>query len=215
MRGICLVFAKPPRPGRAKTRLARGIGEEAAAEVAQAMLADVWRAVGSVGAPQRLLRPVLSTPEPLTDHGLGSVEAWDQGRGDLGERIVRTLRRGLAEAPLALAVGADGVGVPLERYAQAVTALEAGHDAVLGPSEDGGFYLLGLRWCPPALLADLPWSAPDTAVRTRAQLVSHGMSVHDLPLAWDVDDPADLERVRREVPEDRAPATHAVLERLL
>lgn len=203
----CFVFAKPPVPGQVKTRIGACTGHDTAARIAAALLSDTVRLVRSVDA----LRPVLSTPEPTSDHGLvAAVAVQDQGGGDLGARLERTLRAGLATSAKAIAIGADAPHVPREHLAQALVALDA-HDAVLGPTSDGGFYLLGLRWCPDGLLADLPWSAPTTAHATRTRLVERGLTVAALPPWWDVDELADLRRFVAEVEVGAAPATHAVL----
>jgi hypothetical protein len=77
---------------------------------------------------------------------------------------------------------------------QALDGLEAGHD-VLGPTDDGGFWALGLHRCPPGLLAELPWSHPTTWAQTRTRLVAWGFAPADLPRAWDVDEADDLSRL--------------------
>ena len=77
----------------------------------------------------------------------------------------------------------------------ALTALSA-HDAVLGPTEDGGYYLLGLRACPPGLLHDLPWSVPETRERTLARLRAFRYTTHLLPGWFDVDTVSDLAKLR-------------------
>ena len=206
---LCLVFAKPPRVGAVKTRIAATLGAPRATQLAAALLRDTWAAVSALPA----VRPVLSTPAPHEDHGVGDAEAWDQGQGDLGARVERGLREGLHHAQRVLAIGADGVGVPPQRYLEAIEALEHA-DAVIGPSEDGGFYLLGVTRCPQGLLADLPWSAPDTFVCTVARLRECGFQVVELPMGWDVDREQDLKRLRRDVPRSLAPETHRVLDEL-
>ncbi len=205
----CLVFAKPPRRGLSKTRLARGIGDTAAEAIAAAMLQDTWATVSAVPS----LRPILATPEPGVDHGLGPVEAWDQGDGVLGVRLERMLRRGLSLARAALAIGADAPGNPPQRYLDAIEALGS-HDAVLGASDDGGFYLLGLTYCPEGLLAGVPWSDPETCAHTRRRLVAGGLGLAELPQATDVDHREDLVLLRQTVPRRLAPRTHAVIDAL-
>ncbi len=207
MATACLVFAKPPHPGAVKTRLAARIGDERAALLARAMLVDTWRLVSAIEG----LVPILATPEPDADHGLVSAEAWDQGEGDLGARVERMLARGVEVHGRAFAIGADAPGVGPEVYRKALaTPVE---DAVLGRSTDGGFYLIGLSQCEPGLLADLPWSKPDTAAATAARLRKWGYVVHNLPLAFDVDELADLRRLAREIPRNQAPGTFALLDR--
>ena len=129
-RGTICVFAKPPRPGRAKTRLASAVGEEGAARLARAFLEDTWDTVS--GLPWA--NAVLASTEADRD-ALGLDEdtpLWLQGEGDLGQRMERVLARALRDAPWAMALGADSPGLPpgvLERARDALAA----SDAVLGP----------------------------------------------------------------------------------
>lgn len=206
MATACLVFAKPPRPGSVKTRLAARIGDERAAELAQAMLKDTWGLVSAIDE----LHPVLATPEPNADHGLPGVEVWNQGDGDLGARVERMLLRGVGAHGRAFAIGADAPNIPPAVYRQALATPR--EDAVLGRSTDGGFYLLGLSRCEPGLLADLPWSKPDTAAATAGRLRTRGYAVHDLPLGFDIDELADVRRFVKEVPRNQAPATFGLLD---
>lgn len=188
---IC-VFAKPPRPGAAKTRLASEVGPESAARLAHAFLQDTWAAVSALS----WARPILATTElDAGELALPGADTWLQGEGDLGERLERVMRRALLESPLAIAIGADTPGLPPSLLAQAREALSSA-EAVLGPCEDGGFYLIGLRSCPPGLLRNLPWSAPDTFDRTLTRLRNKGLQTAVLPPWFDVDRPSDLERLR-------------------
>lgn len=208
-----LVFAKPPRAGEAKTRLAEGIGRLAAAGLARAFFQDTWAAVSS----RTWAEPILATTDPDAPEWreLRVRGAWPQGDGDLGARLERTLGRALESAPAALVVGTDSPGLPGELLDDARRALETAH-AVLGPSDDGGFYLLGLSRTVEDLLEGLPWSSEETFEMTKSRLAERGLSVHVLPPFFDVDRPADLEPLRRRLArgEIRAPATARALARL-
>lgn len=215
MGDVC-VFAKPPVAGQVKTRLAEALGEAVAAELAAAFFADTWARVRALP----WARPVLATARERRPEGLAcgpEAEVWAQGEGGLGERLERVLRRALERGPWAMALGADTPGLPAHLLEAARERLAAGADAVLGPADDGGFYLLALRRCPPGLLAHgLPWSAADTCQRTRERLEAHGLRTELLAPWFDVDTEADLDRLaallaRGEV---RAPCTWEVLRRL-
>lgn len=205
---IC-VFAKPPRAGEAKTRLAPAVGAEGAAALARAFLADTWAMVTRLPGA----RPILASTGPWPEGLLPPpVEVWLQGGGDLGDRMERILRRALEVCPAAVALGADSPGLP-RAYVEAAQAALVEADAVLGPSEDGGFYLLALRRLPEGGLANLPWSQPETLARTEERLRALGLSVaHGEPF-FDVDVPGDLERLETELNAGRlqAPATAAAL----
>jgi rSAM/selenodomain-associated transferase 1 len=206
---VCLVFAKPPRPGLSKTRLAAAIGPDAAASLAGAFLRDT----ASLLSRSPGVRAVLSTPEPLAWHGV-DLPCWDQGQGELGARLERSFRRALQRHPAAIAMGADSPGIPAA-HLQQVLSLLAEAPAVLAPTDDGGFWALGLtRQALPALdglFDDLPWSSPDTAQATLARLRQRGLPPALGPGWWDIDVQEDLRRFSREVPPGDAPETHAAL----
>lgn len=209
-REVLCVFAKPPVPGRSKTRLATEIGNDRAAELARAFVLDTWAAVSAV----EWARPVLATTEHGTAHALGlAAEEWIQGDGDLGNRMERVLGRALeGGASCAIAIGADTPGLPRRLLDDAHRAL-ARADAVLGPSEDGGFYLIGLRRCPPGLLAGLPWSRSNTFLRTLARFRTFALRTEVLLPWFDVDRPRDLDLLEDllALGELRAPNTARVL----
>jgi len=209
---VC-IFAKPPEPGRVNTRLAPALGDAGAASLARAFLEDTLALV--TGTPWA--RPLLATTGPMPDDlaHARDVERWDQGDGDLGDRMERVLRRALEAHPAAIALGVDAPTLDrttLDRIREAVDT----HDAAIGPTPDGGYYTLALRRCEEGLLRGLPWSAPTTRARTRAQLERHGYSVAILDERFDVDEPADLDRLidaLRRSPH-LAPHTRAALIRL-
>lgn len=192
---IC-VFVKPPVAGKVKTRLIPIVGADGAAALAEAFFRDTWNCVESlswalpvVATTDRLDRNVIPVPE---------TEMWLQGGGDLDARIERILRRALMEAPFAIALGADSPGIPKEFLDHAHEALQSA-DAVLGPCEDGGFYLLGVRQCPPGLLSGVPWSQSTTFARTLDRLNELGLKSTILDPWYDIDRPEDLDRLRSDV----------------
>jgi rSAM/selenodomain-associated transferase 1 len=202
---VC-VFAKLPLLGRVKTRLARSIGAAAAAQLAAAMLNDVW----SVAASLQATVPVLAAAE-AGDFGINVPEerVWLQTAGDLGLRIECILRRALETAPFAIAVGADAPLITAAHLVQAIRHLRSGH-AVLGPCCDGGFYLLGLSRCPPGLLAGIRWSSEHTFQETEHRLCAHGMTVAQLDALFDVDTVTEVEQLRsklQDLPPEIAPRT--------
>ncbi|HYH97402.1 TIGR04282 family arsenosugar biosynthesis glycosyltransferase [Hyalangium sp.] len=210
MRDVALcVFAKPPRAGEAKTRLAPAVGAEGAADLARAFITDTWSRVTRLPWARPILASTESWPEGLLPAG---VEVWQQGEGDLGARMEHILLRALEVCPAAMALGADIPGLPLAHLEAARATLEDA-DAVFGPSDDGGFYLLALRRLPVGAFANLPWSQPETRARTEARLKSLGLTVAHVAPFFDVDVPADLERLEVELNAGRiqAPATAAVL----
>jgi hypothetical protein len=170
------------------------------------MLCDVWSIVQNAAG----VFPVLAAAES----GRFAIEipkerTWLQQPGDLGSRIEGILRCGLAIGSAAIALGADSPLLTADDLEEAVEHLSKA-DAVLGPSEDGGFYLLGVRNCPGGLLAGLEWSSEETCAHARQRLEARGMSVATIRTLLDVDTPADLERLREQLvdlPQTVAPET--------
>ena len=198
-----LVFAKPPRPGRAKTRLGAEIGADRAAEFAAAFLADTLdRAVAELAEPIVLV----GDGEPadfaatLPDGVPSGVEFLPQGDGDLGARLRRaiaaTLETGAAGA---IALGADTPHLPLEWVARAADAVREGRHA-LGPSDDGGYYLVGVPagGDRPELFEGHPWGEPGVLESTRQSLAALGLDCLELPAFWDIDHRCDLVQWERQ-----------------
>lgn len=180
---------KEPRPGRVKTRLARDIGATTAAwwfrhqvRALLRRLADPrWELILAV-APDRAGLASRAIP--------GGFPRLPQGPGDLGARMGRLLR--CAPPGPVLIVGADIPGLGRGEIADAFAAL--GHaDAVMGPADDGGFWLIGMRRTrpvPPGLFAGVRWSTGHARADTEATL--GGLRLAHLRTLADVDTAADL-----------------------
>jgi hypothetical protein len=209
--GAFVVFAKWPRVGRVKTRLARHLGVERATELATAFLLDTLASL--VSCDMRVILAVDHPPE--SSEVPPGVELTLQGSGNLGERLERVLAHLLISLDWAAAIGADSPGLPSGIFAQAAASLSCpnGADAIVGPAKDGGYYLLGLRKVPSGLFRGVRWSTPFTLADTEARLESAGLVTTRLPMWFDVDEPADLELLRGLLAEGRihAPRTRAAL----
>ncbi len=183
---IC-VFAKPPCPGTAKTRLIPQLGAEGAALVARALLQDSLSVITSI--PK--MRSVIASTERFETESFGRVQLWIQPEGDLGTRLEHILRRALSQSSHAIAIGADTPGITAASISGISEELRA-TDAVFGPTEDGGFYLVGLKRCPEGLFQDIRWSHRNTLIDATARTARNGMS-YSLTTRWfDVDTPEDL-----------------------
>lgn len=197
-----LVFCKPPIPGQAKTRLIPALGAQGAADLhAELARATVARAVRSGLASVE----VWASAEPeheffqclRNDFACASMT---QHGDDLGARMAQAFEATLANAEFAVMIGTDCPVLDENYLAQACAALAEGADAVLGPAEDGGYVLIGLRRFDPALFTDMPWGGAEVLARTRARLADLvdglGWSVRELATLWDVDRAEDLVRAR-------------------
>jgi hypothetical protein len=171
------------------------------------MFLDVWRAVSS--CPEA--RPILATTA-LGDFPveIAAENVWLQGDGDLGARLERIIRRGLLSASAVVAIGADSPIITASQLDSALDKLRES-DAVIGPCTDGGFYLLGLRRCPPGLFSNLSWSASHTLDAVTRRIEEHKLKLARIEPLFDVDvadDLAHLEEYLRHKP-FVAPATRA------
>ena len=141
-----------------------------------------------------------------------------QHGADLGKRL-SALLAGLLESGHtgAIAIDSDSPTLPMEYVAQAAQVLAGEtHDVVLGPCEDGGYYLIGLRSPQPELFDGIPWSTDVVFSTTLERARARGLSVHVLPRWFDVDTEADLRRLHAEMMAGgRGPGrTHAFLRQL-
>ena len=109
--------------------------------------------------------------------------------------MAHALQDALGRVPLAIIVGTDCPTLNADYVVQAACALRQ-HDVVLGPAEDGGYGLVGLRRPVPQLFEHMPWGSSSVAARTLARADQLGLTVQMLDPLWDVDTAADLQRFR-------------------
>jgi hypothetical protein len=195
------ILSRRPQPGVSKTRLAAVIGEEAAADLARAMLLDVVQAVRAA----ELWHPALFVEPPGAARDLGQLTGIEDARaqvtGDIGVRMLGAaleLERD-GYAPLIL-VGSD---LPLLSVALIHHALRALHraDVVFSPAEDGGYSLIGMRRAAPAILdsREIEWSGPRVLEDSLRLARSAGLSHATIAPLSDIDTIDDLERLREEI----------------
>lgn len=193
MRPHILIFAKSPRMGLAKTRLARGVGHVTAwrtkrrldAFTSRLARAPAWETLLAV-ASQNDLRTQFPGAWPSDLRRIG------QGQGDLGQRMARALVR-FGRAPVCI-IGSDLPDLKRADLSQAFRALKRS-DVVIGPATDGGYWLIGMapRAARRACLAPVRWSTPHTLSDTLACLPAP-WRVGFLRELEDVDDAASLKR---------------------
>lgn len=212
-----ILFAKVPEPGRAKTRLAPGLGEEGAARLYQAFLDDAIALCSRVeGASLELWA---SGDAGVREYFAGRypdlLVRLQSGRG-LGERLSGAFESSFAAgADHVVITGSDHPTLPSSYLDRAFSAL-IDAQLVIGPSADGGYYAIGLArhaWPEAAsLFIGVPWSTPAVLETTRRTARRLGLGHVELPEWYDVDDPSVLRRLRREA--DPASHTGRMLARL-
>lgn len=192
------IMAKAPRPGTVKTRLCPPLLATEAAALYRCFLLDKIATVGGLVDA----RPVIAyTPDDARTEfdvlapGFALVA---QDGADLGARLHATLSGLLAAGHVgAIAVDSDTPTLPSGFLQQAVDCLtRPGPDVVLGPTEDGGYYLIGVRAPHRELFERMPWSTSDVMEITRHRAAAAGLRALCLSSWFDVDTPDDLERLR-------------------
>lgn len=188
-----IVFTKYPWPGKVKTRLGMIIGHEHAAGLQTAFLRDQLETLSAIGAEITLC---CDPATPLSDYrdllGLGFSYTVQQGH-DLGRRMSNALHDALCTRPApVLLIGSDLPDLPPAIIHDADHLLKSA-SICLGPTPDGGFYLLGMsRPLPSRIFSGVDWSTPTVLSTTLANLAAHGLQASLLPSWPDVDTADDL-----------------------
>ncbi len=218
---VLLVFAKPPAPGRVKTRLTPVLTPGDAAALYDAFLRDALEQYASLDLGVRLY---WAPPAPhgttgwVPEHFTVRVQ---QGDG-LGARMRNAVRETLDEGAERVAlIGTDHPTLPSSFIEQAFVALREPGAISIGPSADGGYYLLGMNIYYPQLFEDMRYSHEEVFSETMARATRTGAEVTVLPRWYDVDTPAalrrcirDLEATRTTAPRTRRTLAQIDLERL-
>lgn len=190
-----LVFTRAPIPGETKTRLIPLLGAQGAAEFHQTIL--------------------LSTLTEANASDFGTVEIWcatesnhpfleqcemdyscaikiQQGN-DLGERMRHAADSVLAENEFVVLIGSDCPAITADILNQSYQHLSNGKDAVLGPSKDGGYYLIGMKESNPGIFQGINWGECDVAENTRQILIRQDLDYVELVELSDIDTPDDYQ----------------------
>jgi rSAM/selenodomain-associated transferase 1 len=196
-RRVIAIVAKAPRPGEVKTRLCPPLSVREAAELHRAFLTDKIEQVRSLPAATRA---VVYTPDE--ERGFFERVAPDfvliaQTPGDLGARLAASFDYFFADGyEAAVLIDSDSPTLPREFLLRALDLLvSADVDVVLGPTADGGYYLIGLRAARPELFTDMPWSSSRLLAETASRARALGLRLGWLPPWFDVDTAPDLERL--------------------
>jgi hypothetical protein len=194
-RRLLIVFVKAPRAGSVKTRLAQSVGAEAARLIYQVLVSHVLRHIESLGPVQLRFSP---------DDAEKDIRPWrrkgwalaPQGSGGLGRRLMAAFREAFAAGFERVAIiGSDSPEITPDDIQDAWAGLEV-HDLVLGPTKDGGYWLIALRRVGPdrkvtRLFKGIPWSTERVFDKTVEQARAADMRVHCLRELEDIDTEQD------------------------
>jgi uncharacterized protein len=214
------VMAKAPEAGQVKTRMLPALSAQEAAELYRALLVDQLRHLRKIDTADFYLAFA-------PDHGRCLMEQlappcfrlFPQRGDDLGERMQAVFTRLFAaDHKRIVLIGGDLAPVPPRFFEEAYNFLAAsGQRVVLGPSRDGGYYLVGCNRPTPQIFAGMTWSHSEVLAQTRAKLASLKIDCHLLPTWFDVDTPDDvlyLQAVLGPTLADMVPNTLQLLRRL-
>lgn len=201
-----LIFAKLPEPGRVNTRMVPPLTSDEAAALHACCLRCVCQRVSM----QTSFQPILvGTPDDKLDElhrlvGPYVERVWPQRGGDLGLRLSTATERALRDgAAGVLLLGADSPTLPIAHLEQAAAGL-ATHDAVMVPSDDGGYVLLGVRSPATALFEQIDWGSDRVTEQTRRHAEKAGIDLVEPTTWYDLDHFDDLKRASKDLSEREA-----------
>ena len=193
MKDLLILFAKAPEPGRVKTRMVPFLSEEAASQLQRAFLLDTLQLTDSL-----LLRRAVACL-PTSDHPFflmcgkeRPLLFLNQAGADLGERMRNAFEWGFSKGfQKVLLLGGDTPTLPADFIKEAIDRLDS-FDVVVGPSIDGGYYLIGGRVPIPALFEGIAWGTNTVMAMTLQKARGQQLACHLLPFWYDIDRPEDL-----------------------
>jgi hypothetical protein len=196
MNGCTLaLFARVPRIGAVKRRLIPAFAPAGACAVYEVLLRHALRAGSAVPDCRR---EFWWTDDSLQSPAPPRVPGWTviaQAGADLGARMHRVFVEAWRRGEAAIVYGADCPFLSARELFWAAQRLANGDDAVLAPVLDGGYALVGLRRPCAAIFEHQDWGGSAVAAVTRRRWRALGLRWSELPYAWDVDRPVDVERL--------------------
>ncbi len=190
-----IIFTRYPEPGKTKTRMIPTLGAEGAAKLQHQMTEHTLVEAKKLQTERSLSVEVhfAGGNQQLMQEWLGSDLVYrKQDEGDLGQRMKSAFEASFAAGMIGVVtIGIDCPDLNAALLAEAFEALDR-HDLILGPAQDGGYYLIGLSRLIPELFTDIPWGTSEVLAKTKSIAQKLDLSVHCLSLLNDVDRPEDL-----------------------
>jgi len=199
-----VVLTRVPAPGQSKTRLVPPLSFAEAAELARALLIDQLNNLAKFSGARLF---IAFTPSQagafFRPFAADDFTCFPQQGKTLGKRMRNAFQQLFTDGfKNVVLIGADLPVIPLAFFRQAYEWLERGKvDVVLGPSQDGGYYLVGMKRLVPDMFEGIKWSREDVLARTLEKLERLKWKYELLPLWYDIDTADDLERLSLEIPE--------------
>jgi rSAM/selenodomain-associated transferase 1 len=195
-----LVFARLPERGRVKTRLAESIGADAALAAYETMLRDLLASIGRPSSDveiEILWAPTESANGDSLANAFGDLPTAMQTGATLGDRLSMAFseRFFFHATQKIVAIGVDDPSLPRTLIDRALALLDS-CEWVIGPAEDGGYYLIGCRAAAfdPAIFQDIAWGEPSVFATSVSKIAEWQSNIAVLPTRWDIDVAEDWER---------------------
>lgn len=186
-----IIFIKNPILGQAKTRIAQDTGDDEALRIYKLLLEHTRQVAEQFDGDKYL----------YYSHFIDTDDEWSndtfikklQSQEDLGGRMKSAFAFLKKQYDKLLIIGSDCYELQLSHLHEAIDALDP-HDAVLGPVEDGGYYLLGMKGFYPSLFDNITWSSEEVTAQTYAQAKAHNIDLVSITQLRDVDYLVDWQR---------------------
>jgi len=192
MKSALVVFVKAPVPGKVKTRLSPPLKPEESAQLYTAFLKDSYSQYTQLKDVD--LFYFYSGDIALLNALLPKQEYWEkQSDGDLGDRIISAFNSILRRYKKCVIVGSDHPDLPLSYLKKAFSVLDY-VDVSVGPSDDGGYYCIGLKKVYPSLFTQMEWSVNTVFLETQRRISQEDLESFTLPEWYDIDTITDLKR---------------------
>lgn len=208
-----LIFAKYPLPGLVKTRMVPPLTDDQAAKLHRLCLQSVCERVSA----NKNTKPILVyTPDnqlaSFQNFISGHVDDyWPQGEGDFGERLIQSINHAFSQkADCVILLGADSPTLPIEILHQTIEKLTH-YDAVIGPCDDGGYYLLAMTRPLLELFRDIDWGSNKVTDQTKERAAQAAIDLYELASWYDIDRYDDLVRAQgdlKDTSQDQWPVTY-------
>lgn len=192
-----IVFSRAPEPGKVKTRLIASLGVKKATALYTTLLKNTLQAAAGSAFEQVELHIAgnITHPEFQALNRQFDFPVFTQQGNDLGARMYQALSQTLQRCDGAVLVGCDCAELTAGDLDQARDALSAGNDVVLGPSTDGGYYLIGMETPHQELFVDMEWSTKTVLQESIDRAKKLGLTVATITEHTDIDDQDDLASV--------------------
>ena len=219
MKRTIIIMAKVPSAGNVKTRLQPFLSPDECTALSKAFLQD------AVTKAKTVCENVILAYSPPAEinalrNFLPSQNTFIEQTGrDLGEKMFNAFKFVFEDQTDAVVmIGTDSPTFPIDHIEQAFEFLETNSDVVLGKTEDGGFYLIGLRKLPERIFENVAWSSPETFEQMFENIHRLRLHLREVPSWYDVDEREDFEKLQAEIlhnknAQRRAPETYSIIKR--